>query len=401
MVKRALFIGEAVTLSHVARPVTLAQALHAAGYEVTLACDPRYGSLVESLPFRFIPIRSTIPADQVPERLTKPEPLFDEQTLDTYVKEDLRLLRAVRPDVVVGDMRQSLGVSAKVAKVPFINIIDAQFSPYCSMKFELVDYPGLDWLGRPMSEMVFQALLPFGSVAYSIPTNVIRMRYGIPGLLTDIREIYADGDYTVYPDVPEIVPTTNLPPNHSYVGPILWSASVPTPEWWDLVPDALPVVYVGLGSSGPPGLLPTVYEALAELPVSIIAATTPRGQAQPPANAYVANYLPGAAAARRARLVICNGGNMSGQQSLAEGTPFLGLVSNTDQFLFSKAVARTGAGEMLKASEATGAAIREIAMKMLAQPSYREAAQRIAGVYRQMNAAERFRGLVDRVCGVN
>jgi UDP:flavonoid glycosyltransferase YjiC (YdhE family) len=92
---------------------------------------------------------------------------------------------------------------------------------------------------------------------------------------------------------------------------------------------------------------------------------------------------------------------MSGQQSLAEGTPFLGLVSNTDQFLFSKAVARTGAGEMLKASEATAEAIREIAMKMLAQPSYRKAAQRIAGVYRQMNAGERFRSLVDRVCGVN
>ncbi len=39
--KRVLFFAEAVTLAHVARPITLAKGLDPTRYEVVMACDPR------------------------------------------------------------------------------------------------------------------------------------------------------------------------------------------------------------------------------------------------------------------------------------------------------------------------------------------------------------------------
>ena len=44
-----LFIAEAVTLSHVARPAVLAQALDSDLYEVSFVADPRYNHLFSEL----------------------------------------------------------------------------------------------------------------------------------------------------------------------------------------------------------------------------------------------------------------------------------------------------------------------------------------------------------------
>ena len=43
--RRVLFMAEAVTLAHVARPHVLANAMTLEGYDVLVACDPRYERL--------------------------------------------------------------------------------------------------------------------------------------------------------------------------------------------------------------------------------------------------------------------------------------------------------------------------------------------------------------------
>ena len=46
-----LFVAEAVTLAHLARPAALATGLDPNAFNVVLACDPRYQSFLERLPF--------------------------------------------------------------------------------------------------------------------------------------------------------------------------------------------------------------------------------------------------------------------------------------------------------------------------------------------------------------
>jgi UDP:flavonoid glycosyltransferase YjiC (YdhE family) len=117
-----------------------------------------------------------------------------------------------------------------------------------------------------------------------------------------------------------------------------------------------------------------------------------------PANARVVDFLPGTEAAKRAALVICNGGSPTTYQALAEGTPVLGLVSNNmDQHLNMAAVRRAGAGEILRARDADAPRIRALVIRMLQTTDYAVAAARLTDAHRKWKSAIEFARLLDDV----
>src|SRR5580692_523716 len=112
---RVLFIGEAATLAHVARPATLAAALPPQEFDVTLACDSHYGALFQNLPFPVHAVWSQ-PSGKLLQNARRGLPLFDMETLARYVQDDLSLFAELSPAIVVGDMRLSLCVSATLGR---------------------------------------------------------------------------------------------------------------------------------------------------------------------------------------------------------------------------------------------------------------------------------------------
>jgi len=224
------------------------------------------------------------------------------------------------------------------------------------------------------------------------------MKYGLPPLGPDAREIFCQGDHALFPDIPEITPIERMPDSHRYIGPVLWNPDVALPHWWDSVGDDRPIVYVNLGSSGNPSLLDDVLEALAPLNVWVLAATA--GFAEPascPGNTYLARFLPGLRAAKRARLVICNGGSMPVLQALSAGTPVIGLTSNLDQELFMRLVVRAGAGETVKARAVDASSLRRLAWRLLVHEPYRDSSRRLAAVLVARECGSSFRRFVDEV----
>jgi UDP:flavonoid glycosyltransferase YjiC (YdhE family) len=127
--RRVLFVAEAVTLAHVARCVTLARTLDPRAYEVRLARDPRYDRLIGDVPFPRVDIR-TIPARRFFAALSRGTPIYGLADLTGYVAEDLALIEDFRPDLVVGDFRLSLAVSARLAGVGYVAIANGYWSPY-------------------------------------------------------------------------------------------------------------------------------------------------------------------------------------------------------------------------------------------------------------------------------
>ena len=387
-----------MTLSHVVRPIVLAQALDPEKYEVYVACDHRYNSLFADLPFRVIPIKSSIPEEHLVERLASGNPLFDVPTLDAYIKEDLQLIAELSPEIVIGDMRQSLAISTRLSHTTYINIINAQWSPYAHLPFELPHNPLASFIGKPLADFAFNIAAPLTFAAHIAPLNAARARYRMPPVHWNVKGVYSYGDYALYPDIPQLIPTTGLPPNHRYIGPVLWSPHTTLPDWWDQLPADKPLVYVNLGSSGQHTLLPVVLRALGRLPVTVMAAMASADKlAEVPANVHVAQYLPGREAAERSALVICNGGNMSTQQALAGGAPVLAIISNLDQLWFARAVERAGAGEVLREEEVEEAVVKRVVWRMLRWRGYREAAQGIAELYKQMDASLLFPKFIDSI----
>jgi UDP:flavonoid glycosyltransferase YjiC (YdhE family) len=173
---------------------------------------------------------------------------------------------------------------------------------------------------------------------------------------------------------------------------------VPLPRELDAEPSGTPLVYVTLGSSGDVRLIDALLRALGRLPVRVLLATAGRfDQKSFPPNVIAARYVPGSEAARRAALVICNGGSSTGYQALNEGVPVLGLPFNFDQSLAMQAIARAGAGLAVLPHEATAERLMFAVTALLTDGRYTQNAQRIARALAATPARARFQDLVDRV----
>ena len=316
--KRVLFIAEAVTLAHVARPIALASGLDPDEFDVVLACAPRYREFFPPQAGHVHEIYS-ITSAQFLAALANGRPLYDLATLRRYVSDDLQLLERVKPSVVVGDFRLSLAVSARRLRVPYVSLSNAYWSPFARPNFQLPSHPMTRVVGRRLASAIFRIVRPIAFAYHALPMTRLRREFGLGGLGFDLRRVYTDADYVAYADIPEIIPTYDLPSHHSYIGPVLWSPPVSPPPWWDSLGTASPLIYVTMGSSGDSALLPRIIEALATLAVKVVVASA--GAPIPaalPANVYCAEYLPGELFAKRAQLFVCNGGSPTTQQALAE-----------------------------------------------------------------------------------
>ncbi|ARO86994.1 glycosyl transferase family 1 [Nitrosospira lacus] len=394
-----LLVAEAVTLAHFARIAALARALDPSGYEVIVASDPRYVALETLTGCAFRPIRS-IPSAEFAQALARGKPLYSVETLTRYVEDDLALLDSIKPDLVVGDFRLSLAVSAPLRKIPYAAVVNAYWSPYADIVYPVPDLPMTRLLGVSLAQWLFDAAKYIVFALHAHPLNELRRRYNLPALGHDLRVAYTWGDYTLYADVPELVPMRPLPASHRYLGPPLWSAGLPLPDWWSSLPEDRPVVLLTLGSSGQADLLPMVLSAMSELPITVIAVTAGKIHlTEVPANAVVADYLPLDNGVRRSSMVICNGGSLTTYQALSSGVPILGICSNMDQLLNMSAVKRLGAGLFLRAAQVGPAQLVEAVRALLETPIYTQAARRAGKRFRKIDTGQRFRAFISEIVG--
>lgn len=395
--KRVLFIAEAVTLAHVARPLSLAAALDPARYDIFFACNPRYESLVSELKCQFKPLYS-IDSHQFLAALAQGRRVYDVDTLRRYVRDDLVLINDIKPNLIIGDFRLSLSASARLVGIPYMAICNSYWSPfYIRSDFPLPVLPLSRIFPLPIARQLFRFALPLAFALHSQPLNRIRHEAGLPGLGYDLRKIYTDADHTLYADVPELFLTRNLPSNHHFLGPVLWSPPQSKPKWWDTLPTDQAIVYVTLGSSGPP-LLSGIFAALSSLPVTIIVATAGASITHPlPPNIHFCDYLPGIEAAQRSSFIVCNGGSPTSQQALAAGVPVLGICGNMDQFLNMEAIAAAGAGLLVRADRANVDSIYTAAKSLLEEPGFTERARQLSLILKRYPALTRFRELVDEL----
>jgi UDP:flavonoid glycosyltransferase YjiC (YdhE family) len=375
-VTRVLFVAEAVTLAHVGRALALAARLPS-HCEVAIAMDPSCHRFAAGTRCRIEPLYC-IGSESFLRRLARGSGVYEAGELRRYVQDDLALIERVRPDVVVGDFRLSLSVSARLAKVPYATVTNAYWSPFSADRdLPMPVLPVTRALPLSLARPLFAALAPFVMRRHARAMNLLRAEHGLAELEPDLRTVYTDADRTLYADDMQMFPMrSGLPSSHVALGPVLWSPPVAEPPWWAELPTDRPLVYVTLGSSGSAQVLPIVLAALAKLPVTVIASTAggSGSNASVPENARLADYLPGTAAAARSRLVVCNGGSPTCQQAFAAGVPVLGIASNMDQFLNMRGVERTKAGLLLRADRVSVAGVAAACARLLGSDEARQAA---------------------------
>ena len=355
---RVLFVAEGATLAHVARPLVLAKELNSGGFEILFARPPGFRWLTGDSGLVELDLDCQDTATFV-RRLDRGLPLYDFATLDRYVQADLALIDQVKPDVVVGDFRLSLSVSARLRKVPYVTICDAYWSPECPLTSELPVMALTPYVPISMASAVFRAVAPLAFRAHAVPMERLRKRYGLPGFGHDLRCCYTDADWRLFANFPELFPEVRRSATADFIGPVAWSP----PDRQDLeFPEGDgPLIYVTMGSSGDPTVLATLIPALEAMGGRTMVASA--GKSLSPSlvsqRTRIYDFLPGDQMCRQAQLVICNGGSPTTNQALRHGVPVLGIARNMDQFLNMGAITRFGAGLTMRSDRLDSQRLKE------------------------------------------
>lgn len=400
MKKKILFIGDAVTWSQVVRLLVLARGLDPHRYEVHFASGRFDERLFHGTSFTRWPISSVSPEKMISWiNSSSIKSMYTKAVLEKYVAEELCLYEAIRPDLVVPDARWSTPISAPAFGVPCATLVNAYWSRRTTRKrFPMPDHPIVRLLGvSAVEKYLFPIARPIYFRYFAAPVNKLRRKYELPEL-GDLIDVMTWGDRVLFPDDPLITPLTHQAPHETFLGPVLWSPQIPLPAFWDELGRDRPMIYATLGSSGAVDAVPPVLEALGGMDVDVVFSTASRVTPKNvPRNVWVVEMIPGDLAARKAAVVVCNGGASTGYQALAEGTPIVGIPSNVDQFLAATAMRDAGAGLLLRGSTVTAAKIRAAVERVMREASFTQAAQCVAASFASFDRHARFRAVVDEV----
>jgi UDP:flavonoid glycosyltransferase YjiC (YdhE family) len=293
-------------------------------------------------------------------------------------------------------MRPSLPISARLEGACCAVIMNAYWSPYAKRRSIIPSIPLTRVVPPYLLGPLYRVSEPLAFAIHVGQMNRVRKEFGIPPLPGDLRVMYTEADFVLYPDIPEFVPTSGLPKNHHYVGICQWAAPMAKPDWWKrMEDDPKPKALIALGSSGAVRVLPALLRALHKLSVSVVLATSSREMPATATGMYIADLLPLSETAAKCNVVVSHGGSTGVYPAIAAGTPVLGIPSNADQQLSAAVLGESGAGLGVRVEEASEKRLLGALDRLLSEPQYRLAAKRWAGVFDGYDSGALFRKFVD------
>lgn len=391
---KILFIGEAVSLAHISRPLVLANSLDRNIYDLTFACDPIYKKFVaQYADIAYVPLKSISP-EAFMKSLYYGKTIYDQKTLHNYVKEDVNLINDINPDLVIGDFRVSLSISANICKKPFFALSNAHWSPFADNNFVSPETIYNKIFGLPISNFVFKHTYPMLFKQQAKPFNAVAKFYG-QETVNDIREMYTRGGKVLYLDPADLIQMKSMPINHHFLGPIIYSPKINEPIWLKDLKNRSKNIYATFGSSGMASLLPTVCQSILDAKCDAVITTANRVTIPEHANIKQADFLPGESVLEHSILAICNGGSATVYQALSKGVPVIGIPQNMDQFLTMQIIEKNGLGIMLRPNQANVKNISKAINKILQDKTYSQNAQNSKSQFQNSATMSRFHLLLN------
>ena len=199
----------------------------------------------------------------------------------------------------------------------------------------------------------------------------------------------------------------NPPPQLHYIGELAsrrLAPQAPLPAWWgDVVQEARTVVLVTQGTQNvdPRDLVRPTLEALAGTEALVIATTGVRGRSElpfpVPANARVTDFLPFQELLPEVDLMVTNGGWGGTLAALGNGIPLVIAGGDLDKPEIAARVAWSGAGVSLGTGTPSAGRVGAAVERVLGDPSFREAARRLAKEMSALGGAARAFDLVEEL----
>ncbi len=239
--------------------------------------------------------------------------------------------------------------------------------------------------------------IPHASVRTATDTAQYGMRQAIAQPLARLREVNGlppDPD-TEMPfrylhlaaEPPRFrLPDTSVAPTAHMLCPVNYeSGDDPLPPWVAALPDR-PTVYATLGTGAsrrPDGraFFPAMLEALRDEPMNVILTVgrdnDPAQFGPQPENVYIERFIPQSLLLPHCDLVVQHGGFSTVTGALNAGLPMVLIPVIADQPYNAARCAALGVGAVIEPDNRTPEAIREAVRQVLADPTYRQNAERL------------------------
>jgi UDP:flavonoid glycosyltransferase YjiC (YdhE family) len=405
----------------------IAHTLKEAGHEVAFYTGTKAASRVEKEGFLCFPFkqvdekrveRTVFSLRSVPSLLKNPFTMigiYRSWLLDTVPNqvEDLdNLLLQWPPHVIVCDPTfwGPILILHETGKIP---VAISSFIPGCMI-------PGPDappWgLGLPSPRSLGKRLLArmvggatdLLSLSFRRVVNGLRARYDLPPLACSVNAFTSRLPLYLIPSVPELdYNRHDLPPSVHYVGPCVWNKpyNEPPPEWLAKIPRDRPWVHVTEGTmhAQSPFVLRAAAQGLADLPLQVIMTGGNRnpeeldiGRIAP--NIRIERWVPHSDLLPLTDVMVSTGGASTILAGLNAGVPMVLVPTQWDKPDNAQRVVEAGAGLRLAPNRCTPKQLRAAVERVLAEPSFRQNAQRLATIFRRYGGAPKAAELLTSLC---
>lgn len=296
---------------------------------------------------------------------------FSIEELTLRVRHELDLFNKINPIAIVMGSVLSFPISARVAKIPLVNVIPFALSRgYLNNNLPIVpEYP--IWLNKIFIKMSF--CLPILTKNFS----QVAMSYGLPKF-KNILSIW-EGDYNLLTEIPLLFKDVRLDNNWKFIGPIYakLDGDVPLEVIEYIKNSEYPTVYFAMGSSANREVLKKVIESFENIPLKIVApikSHIEKLDISIPSNMLVTDWLPAHKVNALCDIAVIHGGQETVQTACDSGTPFIGIGMQPEQSINIENIVRFGAAIRLSRRNFTKTQFHNSIHELLSNPQYKQKA---------------------------
>lgn len=323
-----------------------------------------------------------------------------------YAAQMVKLIEEVQPSVVVADFAfLGAGIAADRAGIPWVSVYHAGLLhagpgvPPAGSGLSIGS--PLPWRARVIARI--QDLLR-GYVYASLQRA--RRRFGLSDA-GPVDALWSSPWLTLILTAAEVeAPRNPMPPGTFFVGPCLGERPK-TPEAFPfhLLANGRPRVYVSMGTVF--NRRPTVFRQIVrglsrdfQVVVSAGACGKNLSDLQDPPNVLIFKQVPQLELLPLVDVVVSHGGNNTVTEALAAGRPLLVMPQGGEQDSNASRVTWLGAGLRANGHHVSPAEVRKGVMRLATDPSFRQAAERVADVLRGTDGVGTSARFIQRLMGI-
>lgn len=405
---KILAIPYSHTLSHISRPLAVAQELRSRGHDIIFAGDSPKKAFIEKQGFQVVPIYEISPDILYGNIRSGKLQFVNNSDIDRMIEADLALFDQVRPDIVLTDGRFTAPISCHIAGIKHAAIVNVSSTEYRALPY----VPFFDWIPEAVLsrennlwKMLDRLNLSLEMFVFDHATNYftkLSRKHGLKKMITATNCLVGK-DLTLLPDIPEYFPTRNLPADYHYIGPITLRQELPPPAWWPPKTGDKPLVYITMGTTGISNFFEIVYKLISSSEMAAIITTAGQGKqlATVEGSIYIEEMMDGDMVMEACDLVVCHGGNGTIYQALQHGKPIIGIPTIPDQSFNMRRVEALGIGctltwkEFINNQDSLLKAISYIK----GNRNFFEQAEKVKSLLSTYNAPKAAADLIERIMG--